>query len=103
MRSNGKRKKKIPIAAKRNREKRFAPVNDRDRNNSKGTMGAATRASTNEKISKQAAPVINGPKTSGLLQPKAADSMRPKTKPPKPMVTMADPNQSTPLAAVLRL
>src|SRR5579872_6014869 len=103
MSSQGKKKKKIHMAAKRNRIKRFAPVNDRDWNSCSGTMGDATRASAKEKINKHAAPTSNGPKTNGFLQPRGADSMRAKTKPPKPMVITAAPNPSTRFAAVLRL
>ena len=66
----------------------------RDLNSESGTMGTATRFSTNTKTMREAKPAIKLPKTSGCLQPKFADSTNPNTIPPRPTVANAAPSQS---------
>src|SRR6266481_6559155 len=99
----GNRKKKIPMAAYKNKVSKLVPPKLRDSKREKGTIGDVTRRSTNTNAMRPPTPTIKLPKTSGFLQPKVTDSMKPLTKPPSPRVANSAPHQSIRLAMALRL
>src|SRR6185369_8495458 len=90
----GKRKKKTPMAEYRKSVSRFPPRNPGERNSSSGTTGFFDLLSTHANNVKQIAPPTSPPMTTGFLQPKLEDSMKPTTSPPTPRVTSRAPDQS---------
>src|SRR4029077_9859867 len=103
IRSNGNKKKKIPMAAYKNSVSKFAPLKLRDSNSVNGSIGLVPLASTNANAIRQPQPTIKLTKTRGFLQPRLTDSMNPLTKPPSPTVARNAPNQSIRAAIALRL
>src|SRR4051812_25997827 len=103
IRLRGKRKKKMPSAAYKNRVSRFAPRNERDLKSPSETMGEDTCVSTQRKSARQINPTSKQTTTKGCRQPSFEDSRSPVTPLPRLTVARTAPSQSRRCVSEFRL
>src|SRR4051812_12640927 len=103
IRLSGKRKKKTPSAAYKNKVSRLAPRNEPDLKSPSETMGEETCVSTHTKSTRQTRPRSKQTTTRGCRQPSFEDSRSPVTTPPRLTVARTAPSQSRRCVSEFRL